>query len=206
MKREELSKKAEKLEILYKFCQEVGFAHSVEDISKGIGISKKTFFNRYQHRENMITIIRSHWHSKFKERFEAKSELCNHLIEAMLLFIYEIQYSHKKEFFFFIEEIKTGEYLSNRSETSFFSIIYNLINQGIENNYFQEDIDKELFCCFFLFNIFHLYVKEYNIDIISYLLAPLLSEVGKELLEDIDLFRMFSPTLHSFDTSSQFFK
>jgi len=201
MKKEELSKKTEKLEILYRFCQEVGFHHSIEDISAGIGISKKTFFNRYQNRENMITIIREHWRSKFKERFETKSKLCNHPIEIILLFIYEIQYSHKKEYFFFQEELETEDYLLKRNEKSLFFIIYNLINEGIERGYFQEDLEKELFCCFFLFNIFHLYIKEYNIDLIYYLLAPLLSEWGKELLEDIDLLRMFSPTLHSFNSS-----
>jgi hypothetical protein len=62
------------------------------------------------------------------------------------------------------------------------------------------------FCHYFIYNIFHLYLNQLNIELINYFLQPLLTELGKKLLEDIDLERMFTFAIPIFDSSFKKFQ
>jgi AcrR family transcriptional regulator len=61
--------KQQKLDVLFRFCNQYGFEQTVDEITAGIGISKKTFFNRYQNREEMTKMVQQYWRELFKIRF-----------------------------------------------------------------------------------------------------------------------------------------
>lgn len=194
--------KQQKLDVLFRFCNQYGFEQTVDEITIGIGISKKTFFNRYQNREEMTKMIQQYWRELFKSRFKAKEILCNNNVEIILLFIYELQVSNRVEPFFIKQEILSEAYLEHLKENHFIPMIRKVVIDGINNECFDANIDIDLFCHYFIYNIFKLYLIQMNTDLISYLLQPLLTEFGKELIEDIDLERMFTFSIPIFDSSS----
>ena len=124
--------KQQKLDTLYRFCNRYGFEQTIEEIAEGIGISKKTFFNRYQNREEMTQIVQQYWRELFKSRFEEKRILCNNPVEIILLFIYEMQVSNKTENFFIQQEIKTGAYIEHFKDGHFIPMIRQVIINGID--------------------------------------------------------------------------
>lgn len=201
----EYIKQKKKFEKLFHFCIANGFTPTVDEIVTGIEVSRKTFFNRYENREKMVETIRHYWRSLFYHRFKEKSELCNNAVEIILLFIYEIQFSHQNELVFIEKELQTEDYLLLKSDKSFSTSLTNMVRQGIETNCFHTDIDVELYVHFFLLNTFNLYLKDYNIEFISYIIEPLLTSFGKTILEDIDLIRMFSSNQASLDAFSSYF-
>lgn len=198
--------KQQKLDVLFRFCNQYGFEQTVDEITAGIGISKKTFFNRYQNREEMTKMVQQYWRELFKSRFEEKKILCNNSVEIILLFIYELQVSNKTESVYIKQEITSGTYLEHLKENHFIPMIRKVIIDGIDNECFDADIDIDLFCHYFIYNIFHLYLNQLNIELINYFLQPLLTELGKTLLEDIDLERMFTFAIPIFDSSFKKFQ
>ncbi len=186
--------KEKKLEKLYNYLNENGFELSVEAISQGIGISKKTFFNRYQHRKEMERIIQNYWRDKFKRRFEEKTEHCNNGVEIVLLFIFEILASNKNEHTFVQQELKTNAFLASNQSNNFISIIKNSIENYNTSLCFKNEINLDSYAYFLVYNIFYILLtnKQIQIDVIEFLLSPLLTEEGEIMLDDINLEMMFN--------------
>lgn len=183
--------KEKKLEKLFTFINQHGFDLSVDNISEGIGISKKTFFNRYHHREEMERIIQNYWRDKFKQRFEEKSLLCNNGVEIILLFIFEILASNKKEYPFIQQELKTNTFLSSNQSNNFIFLIKNSIENYNASLCFKTDINIDLYAYFLVYNIFQLLLIHKQVDIVEFILLPLLTEEGKIMLADVNLEMMF---------------
>lgn len=168
-----------------------GFDHTTDEIVAGMGISRKTFFNRYEGKAQSVEIARQYWHTVIQERFRERSLECNHPVEELLLFVWEMRNIRNTEATFFHYELEHNLFADD--DSPFMSILDTLIQKGIRQYHFQEDINIPLYSTFFLHNI----CVEVNLglnqeQIIRYLLLPLLTERGMELLNDVDMAYLFS--------------
>ncbi|MEG2071338.1 MAG: TetR/AcrR family transcriptional regulator, partial [Bacteroidales bacterium] len=96
-----MTKKDQKLEALYHYFISNGFDHTIEEIAQGIGVTKKTLFNRYENREGMEKSVMDHWHQVLLSRFYNKCQFCNNAIEKIVIFVCEIKLSYHNETQFF---------------------------------------------------------------------------------------------------------
>lgn len=176
----------QKIEAIFQYYLSNGFNHTTDEITLGMGISRKTFFNRYISKAHSNTLAIQHWHSLIQERFREKAVECNHPVEEILLFIWEIHNLKEKEYSFFEYEMQKNLISSNQSP--FLSMLGNIIKKGIRRYHFQEDINIELYSQYLMHNLCHYVVHNENKEqLIKYLLYPLLTERGQELLEDVDV-------------------
>ena len=79
----------QKTETLYQYFEKNGFDKTIDEISKGINVTKKTIFNRYQNRENMERMLQLYWRQRFRKNFLEKCQNCNNMVEVLLFVIYE---------------------------------------------------------------------------------------------------------------------
>ena len=180
-----------KLEKLYNYLNENGFELSVKAISQGIGISKN-LFNRYQHRKEMERIIQNYWRDKFKDVLRRKQNIVTTAL--LFCFYFEILASNKNEHTFVQQELKTNAFLASNQSNNFISIIKNSIENYNTSLCFKNEINLDSYAYFFFYNIFYILLtnKQIQIDVIEFLLSPLLTEDGKIMLDDINLEMMFN--------------
>ena len=168
-----------------------GFDHTTDEIVAAMGISRKTFFNRYEGKAQSVEIARQFWHTCIQDRIREKSLECNHPVEELLLFIWEMRNIRKTEGTFFQYALQHKLFTSD--DSPFMSILSTLIQKGIRQYHFQEDINIPLYSTFFLHNVCVEEDLGLNQDqVIRYLLLPLLTERGMELLNDVDMAYLFS--------------
>ncbi len=179
-----LSKK--KIDDLTRFYLRYGFAHTTEETARHLGISHKTFFNRYTSKEESVRLVLENWYADIRVRFMEKAGQCNHAVEELLHFVYEIRYIRQEEAVFFEYAVAHGLFLSG--EAPFRSILSEVIRDGIRHYQFREDLNVDLYGRFLLCNLSHYhYMEEDKEDILRYLVSPLLSQRGWALLEEMDV-------------------
>jgi hypothetical protein len=184
------SVKDRKREQLYRFCNANGLFVPTSEIANALGISTRSIFNRYQTLEMLRDDMMCCWYVHFKERLEEKFDSCNNEVEMILCFIHELQYSSQSEPDFFQRESKAKGFLI--SEHGFIEIVNSILHNGQKSELFREDKSFENYASFLLYNVIYYYISfSRKTDIISYLINPILTIEGHELLEAIDLVSFF---------------
>ena len=89
-----------KTEELFQFYLNSGFNHTIDEILTGLSISRKTFFNRYGSKKESVEMCITFWHEKVKERFRSKTLMCNHVVEELVMFGWEMQLLRRNEYCF----------------------------------------------------------------------------------------------------------
>lgn len=182
----------QKIETLYQYFEKNGFEKTIDEISKGINVSKKTIFNRYKNRENMENVLQTYWRQRFKKNFLEKCPNCNNMVEVLIFFIYELKKSYEVEKYFFEREMDIGGFFLPDDESSTFSITKRIINKGIELEFFSLEIDVNQYTQYFIHNTVYLFIKKHcNEDIVRYILPPLLTEIGMNIMKDMNLTTFF---------------
>lgn len=178
-----MSVKEKKQQELLIFFQQNGFDKSIDEIAEGLGITKRTIFNRYQTVQNIECEVLEIWKIDLIKTLNDKFELCNHGIEKLLFTIHELKRRHLKEHDFF-ERI-----FQKHPRHSLFlePIIDEIIFSDFKKGYFNEFIDRKSYIPFFIYNVVYYLTENSSIDVVLYTLYPILSERGYELLRDIDL-------------------
>jgi AcrR family transcriptional regulator len=182
-----------KIEPIFKYYLNTGFAHSMQEIADTVHITKKTLFNRYLSKENLEHCLIDYWQVKSCERIAQRIEFANNAVEKLMMFLFELQYCRNNESHFFqkIKEI----FLENTEQKSplFIAQLETIFNMGVEENLFQFDADPKVFAYFFQFNALFILLKDslINTDYISFLLAPILTESGEAVFKDIDIEQVF---------------
>jgi len=180
----ELSKK--KIEALFQYYLLNGFNHTIDDILIGLSISRKTFFNRYLSKKQSVELCVTYWHEIVQERFRLKSLQCNHVVEELVVFGWEMQMLVADESCFFKYDVENGFLISDRSP--FMSMLGSIISKGIRSYHFQKSINVELYSKYLLNMFAHLeFAEREQPQVIRYLLAPLLTERGVELLDEMEI-------------------
>lgn len=176
----------EKIDTLANYYLKHGFHHSTDEIAKGIGISHKTFFNRYKSKEESINIVLRYWYGTVELRFREKAQHCNHAVEELLQLIYEIGYLHSHESFFMDYLRKQNLFISDQAP--FVKILTEIILNGISHYQFKEDVNVDLYVQFILNNLTHYNYQPGNVvEIISFLLSPIITDRSKALIEELDV-------------------
>jgi hypothetical protein len=182
----------QKLETLYQYFEKNGFDKTIDEISKGINVTKKTIFNRYENRENMESILQSYWRQRFRKNFLEKCQYCNNMVEVLIFMIYELKRSFEVEKYFFEREMDLDGFFLSDDENSIVSVTKRIINKGIELALFTPDIDIYQYSRFFIHNIVYFFIKDQcREDIVQYVLPPLLTESGLIIMQDINLSSFF---------------
>ena len=176
----------QKIEQLADYYLKHGFNHTTDEIVEGLGISHKTFFNRYETKDKSVELVMDNWFETIRKRFVSKAQDCNHAVEELLQFLYEIHYIDLNEHFFFKHILNHNLFISENAP--FLGILRNILHHGISHYQFKEDFNVELYSVFMMNNITHyIYKHEDSGDIVNFLLSPILSTRGKTLLEEMDL-------------------
>ncbi len=176
----------QKLEDIFQYYLENGFEHTTDEIVASMGVSRKTFFNRYVSKLQSVEMANAYWFSRVQERFREKILECNHPVEELLMYIWEIHYIRENEQVFFQHGRDMNLFVTE--EAPFMSMLASIIQKGIRCYHFQEDINVELYSVYLLQNLSHYtFQNEDRVQIIRYMLLPLLTERGLELLDDVDV-------------------
>lgn len=183
-----MDKSEHDIEILYRLFLVRGFKPTTQEMARTIGITKKTFFNRFRNRENVETRIQDYWRKQFKERFDIKSLECNNSIERFLLFVYELKSSAYEEMYFFKREQQNQFFFSCSNSNGFIEILQGIIREGEKDGYLLLQDDIRVYAAYFFYNIADLYLrKTAKTQIIYYTLLPLLTEEGMHILKHINV-------------------
>lgn len=175
-----------KTNTLFQYYLQNGFDHTVDEIAIALGVTHKTFFNRYGSKANSIQAARKYWHDLISERFRTKMLQCNHSVEELLFFVLEIQLIRKNEMVFFQFENEVRYFITD--ETPLKDILESILQKGIRHYHFEESIDRDSYIPFLIQNLCdYLPIAENKVQTIKYLLLPLLTERGQELLEELDI-------------------
>lgn len=179
-----------KLDKLFNFIVENGFKYTMEELAVLNDMAPRTIFNRYKTKTNMERELVLLWQSKMKQRFKDKITFCNNSVEAILLIACEIVQSEKLESSFF--QLKARDLLSGNSygntewENCLIDIV--LTDNGL---CFDSRVSKEVFSrYFFTMLLYHLSTKQLSVEILSLLVLPILTLVGREYFYEIDVERL----------------
>ena len=188
-----MTNKQGKIKTLFSYIQRYGFNQSLENIALGIGITKKTLFNRYKSREGLEKEVFNFWKQSVIERYRNRSLFTNNAVEKLIFFIYELKKCKELEAHFFDREIKITDFELIDDERSFQFVIWKILNEGK----LEEVISSQISSCswghLLHFNIFNLILhdeKNVNIDFIISLISPLLTKEGNEILTSLNLERL----------------
>ncbi|MBR0076830.1 MAG: TetR/AcrR family transcriptional regulator [Bacteroidales bacterium] len=174
-----------KVENLFQYYKKNGFNHSTDEIVEGMSISRKTFFNRYKNKENSVWMVIKFWFDNIRERFHEKTMQCNHAVEELLQFGYEIHFIRSKEKHQYQYVQQSGLLLS--SECPLVSILGEIIQKGINHYQFKEDVSSHLYAMFVVNNIAHYpFSNEEQEEIVRFLLAPIVTDRTKELMKELN--------------------
>ena len=176
---------AKKTEALFNYYLHHGFDCTTHEIVAGLDISRKTFFNRYKNKEHSIQMVINYWFENIRERFREKTTQCNHAVEELLQFGYEIHYIRSKETHLY-HYVQQNELLAS-SECPLVSILAGIIQKGINHYQFKEDVNSNLYALFVVNNIVHYpFSNEEQEEIVRFLLAPIVTERTKELMKELN--------------------
>lgn len=174
-----------KIEELSQFYLKNGFDHSTDEIVEGLNISRKTFFNRYKSKENSVKMAVDFWYDHIQHRFQEKIVLCNHAVEELLQFGYELHYVRTTERHFFHYLIDHNLFASK--DSPFVIILANIIRKGIQHYQFKEDVNENLYARYAMNNIAHyIYQDGEKEEIVRYILSPIVTNRTMALLKELD--------------------
>lgn len=184
-----ISKK--KIGDLSQYYLQNGFNHSTDEIVDGMNISRKTFFNRYKSKENSVQMVLEAWYENIRERFQEKAAQCNHAVEELVQFGYELLYIRHKEHVFY-QYVKTRNLLY-QEDLPFVQILASILRNGINHYQFKEGVNEVLYAKYVMSNIsnYH-YTETEREEVIRYLLSPILTERTNMLLKELDIVSFFS--------------
>ena len=199
---------------LYKYFAIHGFNHSMDEIAAGVQLTRKTLHNRYISRQYIHDLVVNYWKSLFITQFEEKMQFSNHALESLLILIYELELAIVNEFP--IYEKESSFYQSPKSIENHFlvPIITQIIKNGQQTGDVSIDIEPKKYACYFIYIIVNMLllsvtqeIKEENlktkkerisklnssiqIEIIEFVIAPILTLKGKTKFKEIDLNLLF---------------
>jgi len=181
-----------KIEPIYHYFLSNGFNHSLQEIADAVRITKKTLFNRYISKENLELCLIDFWQIKSNERNAERMEFSNHAVERLMMFLFELQYCKNNEPHFFQKTkkifLKKPKHASPHIKQ--LEVIFAI---GVEEKLFHFDPDPKVFAYFFLFNVLFLLLNDTLVytDYLSFLLEPILTDLGKTVFRDIDIEQIF---------------
>ncbi|MCR4965317.1 MAG: hypothetical protein K6A41_06635 [Bacteroidales bacterium] len=171
-----------KIEDIYHFYMTHGFDHSVEDIAMLMGISKKTFFNRYVSKLNSIKLSFDMWMRNLSEHINERLALCNNVAESLIILVVEFKKLAEEKSFFYQHAMKLNIMMDVK--VPFPRIIIEVLQEGKRHYQVREDLNITAYTDFFLFNLIHyISYREIDGDLIRHLLMPALNERGLEQME-----------------------
>lgn len=174
-----------KIEDLLQYYLQNGFNHSTDEIVEGLNISRKTFFNRYISKENSVKMVLDAWYNNIRERFQGKAAQCNHAVEKLVLFGYEIHYIRHTEHIFFQHIEALG--LLDSKDLPFVQILADILRDGINHYQFNERTDEVLYAKYIMNTISkYKYTTAERKEITRFLLSPILTERTISLLKELD--------------------
>jgi AcrR family transcriptional regulator len=181
-----------KIEPIFRFFLNNGFNHSLQDVANAVNITKKTLFNRYISKKKLECCVIDYWQKKSNERIAQRIEFSNNAVEKLLMFLFEQQYCRNVETCFFQ---KTKDFFLEKNELNYLHVtqLEIIFNLGVEENLFQSSSEMKVFAYFFLFNTLFILLSNSVIktEYIPFLLAPILTEEGKKVFQDIDIEQIF---------------
>lgn len=171
-----------KIEEIYQYYMSYGFGHSVEEIAAQMGITKKTFFNRYHSKENSAKLSFDLWMRKLAGRVRERQLACNNVVEALVVFIVEMQAIAVEETSYYTFAAEHN--LMMDVKAPFAKIVMEALQAGKQHYQILESLNIPTYTTFFLFNVFHYVMdKKLDGDLVRYLLTPAMNERGMELME-----------------------
>lgn len=174
-----------KIEDLSQYYLRNGFDHSTDEIVEWMNISRKTFFNRYKSKENSVQMVLEAWYDNIRERFQEKAAQCNHAVEELVQFGYEMHYIRHTEHIFY-QHVK-AHYLLLREDLPFVQILAGILRNGINHYQFKEELNEVVYAKYVMNNISNYnYTEAEREEVIRYLLAPILTERTTMLLKELD--------------------
>lgn len=176
----------EKKDALFQYYLSKGFDHTVDEMVTELGITHKTFFNRYGSKDESVMVARKYWHSTVSERFMSKVVFCNHSVEELMFFVLEMQYMRQIETVYFEYEYQRHSYITD--ETPMMDMLRSILQKGVRHYQFDGTLDVEAYAKFFIQSMLDYFpVAENKVLALYYMLSPLLNERGWELLDEMDL-------------------
>lgn len=178
-----------KSQLLLKFYAEYGFDHTVEETAKALHVTPKTLFNRYETKEKMELSAMRYWQSYTRMVLEEKCAFANNCVESLLLIICEIIQLRDVTRPLFDRKVKDlleENKLGNEELSKLLIII--LENGATREHSILSDQNFLAYIPYLLLNVF-IYVSkdQMNQDIVAYLFHPILTEMGREMLDAIDV-------------------
>jgi len=181
-----------KIDPVFKYFLNNGFEYSLSELAKAVHLTKKTLFNRYISKENMELCVIDYWQKKSNERMAQRMEFSNNAVEKLLLFLFELQYCKNNESHLFhkAKSVFLEKFERNSPHILQLEAIF---KTGIKENLFRFDTDPKVFAYFFQFNALFLLLSDYLIytEYILFLFEPILTNIGKEVFQDIDIEQIF---------------
>ncbi len=171
-----------KIEQLYHYYMAHGFDHSVEMIAEGMGISTKTFFNRYHSKEYSLKLTFDLWMKILAKRIRERLADCNNAVEKLVLFMTEVEAiaAEKTPYYQFAVE----HHLMTDVKAPFSKIVIEILQEGKQHYQVWESLDSASFSDFFLFNVFNYVIdRKFDGNLIRYLLVPAMNDRGEELMD-----------------------
>jgi len=185
-----LSIKEKKLEMLYQFYAANGDKLTMEAIAEGIGITPKTIFNRYHTREEMEQVLQNHWRGQVLLQLDKKLEFCNNSVEKLLFFINELLASQNSTACFFEREMAMRADFTNTPDPVFANFVQKIIDSDSDHEIFSDSFNPEIYSHYFIYFIFNILSKNKDAQYVDFLLKPVLTQVGADILADIDVARL----------------
>lgn len=199
---------------LYKYFAVNGFHHSMDEIAAGVQLTRKTLHNRYVSRQSIDDMVVAYWETLFVTRFEEKMQFSNHALESILILIYELELAIVNEFPIYEKESIHFQSPKRIENHFLIPIITQIIKNGQQTGEISIDIEPRKYACYFLYIIINmlflsviLEIKEENlktkkerisklnssiqIEIIEFVIAPILTLKGKSKFKEIDLNLLF---------------
>ena len=188
-----MSKKEKKLNTLFSYLRDSGFNQSLENIAFGIGVTKKTLFNRHKSRTYLEVEVVDYWRQCVIDRYGNRTLFTNNAVERLIFFIYELKKCKESETHFFNREKERIGFEPDVNEKDFHSVIQQILEEGKSEELFSPQVNAYFWGHLLLFNIFFLILndaKNISVDFVVGMLSPLLTESGNEILSSLDLERV----------------
>lgn len=177
-----------KLQLLLKHYAENGFDHTVEETARILHVTKKTLFNRYQTKESMETAAMRYWQKYTRDMVEEKCAHANNSVESLLFLICEIGRMQETTEPLFQRKIADIMGENRYGDKEMKSLLSDILDIGCKEGSIQPDQNFNAYIPYFLLNVFiYTSQREMTADIVGFLLHPLLSEKGQEMLDAINV-------------------
>lgn len=168
---------------LYEYYLQNGVNHPVAVIVNALGITHKTFFNRYKSKEASVEICWQYWQELCERMWHNTKNYCNNEIEEMIMLVIFIDKLRDTDKVFFDFTTDKRKFLD--TDSFFFRTISDTLIRGLKRFYIQESLNIELYTTYLLDNLFLIDPElEQRPVFLSYLLHAAFTERGIEIFEE----------------------